>query len=91
MTSSLDSRARASATHIVLAGPSPSGPRRLSIARSMAECALAIVADCLAMSLLAMAIGARRTASFVRLRGSCIVIPLRLPLNRTHLCFKIAL
>src|SRR5262249_43331784 len=33
-------------------GPSPSGSRRLSIARSMAECALAIVADCSAMSLL---------------------------------------
>src|SRR6516162_9838181 len=91
MTSSLDSRARASATHIVLVGPSPSGSRRVSIARSMAECALAIVADCLAMSLLAMAIGARRTASFVRLRWSCIVIPLRLPLKRTYLCFKIAL
>ena len=56
MASSLDSRARASATHIALVGPSPSGPRRVSIARSIAECALAIVADCSAMSLLAMAI-----------------------------------
>jgi hypothetical protein len=71
--------------------PSPSGSRRLSIARSMTECALAIVADCSAMSLLAMAICARKTASCVRLRWSCIINPLRLPLNRTHLCFKIAL
>src|SRR5262245_23313556 len=56
-------------------GPSPSGSRRLSIARSMAECALAITADCSAMSLFAMAICARRTASCVRLGRSCIATP----------------
>src|SRR5262249_29194730 len=56
----------------------------------MAECALAIVADCSAMSLLTMAICARRTASCVSLRWSCIVNPLRFPLNHTRRCFKIA-
>ena len=43
----------------------------------MAECALAIVAECSAMSLLAMAICARRTTSCVRSRWSCIVNPLQ--------------
>jgi hypothetical protein len=86
-----DASALAMFAHPKTFGPSPSGSRRLSIARSMAECAVAIAADCSAMSLFAMAICARRTASCVRLRRPCIVIPLRLPLNRTHLCFKIAL
>src|SRR5262249_18272040 len=55
------------------------------ILSSLAECALAICTDCSAMSLLATAICARRTASRVRLRWSCIGNPLQLPLNGTPL------
>ena len=54
----------------------------------MAECALAIAADC-AMSLFTVAICARRTASCVRSRWSRIIDSLLLPLNRRQLCYKI--
>jgi hypothetical protein len=70
-------------------GLSPSGSRRLSIARSMAECALAKATDCSAMSLFAVAICAPRAACCVKSRWSRIVDSLLLPLNRSQLCFKI--
>src|SRR5262249_56371132 len=49
------------ARHQQTLGPSPSGSRRLCIARSIAECALAIAADCSAVSKFVMAICIRRT------------------------------